>query len=211
MPLPAIPAVARSLALHPGYALAAGAALLAVAALAAATLLLRKRVRWSACLDVPVAVTAGEPAPAGTRPGRALLLGNAVAGPCPPGAERAWLVVVDIANRGLTPVRGSDFRVPLSFTFPGRQVQAAQLSPRWPARRAVLPAVPPAGPRREAAWPGPGLAGSHRSCIQLSGDLLLRPGGRCSVMVVLTGDESLGMAQGGEVRGGTISRDPGDW
>jgi len=208
MPLPAIPAVARSLALHPGHALAAGAALLAAAALAVAVaLLLRKRVRWSALLDMPVAVTAG------SGPGRALLLGDpgpAGEGPCPPGAERAWLVVVGIANHGLTAVRGSDFRVPLTFTFPGRQVRAAQLSPCPAGRRAGLPAMVAAGLPQGTAWPGSGLAASHRSCIQLGSDFLLRSGGRCSVMVVLTGGESLGMAQGGSVAGGTISCAPGD-
>ena len=212
MRLPVIPAMARVLALSLSHVHAAALALAAAVAVAVAfAFLRRKRVTWSACLDMPVAVTSGQPARAGAGAARALLFGEhgpAGTGPCPPGTERAWLVVLGIGNHGLTPVRGTDFQVPLMFTFPGRRVQATQLSLQDAGRAASL------APRMAAAalpgGPGAALAGSHASCVQLGRDFLLRPGGRCSVMLLLTGDESLGITQGGSITGGTITRVPGD-
>lgn len=136
MRLPVIPAIARALTPYLGHVQAAAAALAA-----AIPLLRRKRLTWSACLDRPVAVTSGQPALVGAGASRALLFrehGLADPDPCQPGTERAWLVVLGIANHGLTPVHGHDFRAPLTFTFPGR-VQAARSASRAPTARRACP------------------------------------------------------------------------
>ena len=116
--------LAASLA-HPGYA----AALIAVLAIWGVTAFrARKRITWAVDLDMPVGLAPGQ------APGAAwtMIFGEHSPRPAEPGPDRAaqgWLVLVAVTNTGLMPVRGKDFRAPLVFRFPGREVCAARIRP----------------------------------------------------------------------------------
>ena len=103
-----------------------------------------KRLAWYALLDIPVGLTpsqaaAGEPA-GHILFGETILYYDGLYGPDIGGG---WLVMLAIANKGWPPVRGTDFAAPLTFTFPGRQILSAQISPRPDVRSATRgPASP---------------------------------------------------------------------
>lgn len=192
-----------SLLLHLGYVQAADTALAAVAALCAvAVLLTRKRITWSARLDVPVGFTPG-PAVTGSGPAGTIEFaddGLWDAGPHPPGTGQAWLVILAITNPGLTPVRSADFRTPLTFTFPGRQVHTAQVRPS-PRRRARCPV-----PAACAAPSGPGQP-SDQAAIQLQGGFRLSRNEELTLLAVLSGTPapaSPRIRQQGSLTGGKI-------
>jgi hypothetical protein len=194
---------AASLLLHLGYVQAADAALAAIAALCAvAVLLTRKRITWSARLDVPVGFTPG-PSAAGTGPAGTIEFGDDDpwdADPHPPGTGQAWLVILAITNPGLIPVRSEDFRTPLTFTFPGRQVHTAQVraSPRT-SNRCLVPAA-------GAAPTGPGQP-SDQAAIQLQGRFRLSRNEELTLLAVLSGTPapaSPRIRQEGSLTGGKI-------
>ena len=97
-------AQAAGLLIRPGYAEAACATLAATVAVCAVTVLLtRKRVTWSACLDMPVGFTPGQSSRTGTRLAGTMELaehGLRDSGPHPPGTRQAWLVILAITNPG---------------------------------------------------------------------------------------------------------------
>jgi len=203
---PASAGQAANLLLHPGYAEATVAALAAAAALCAvAVLLTRKRITWSACLDMPVGFTPCQPP--GTSTGSAGTIefadhGLLDAGPHPPGTWQAWLVILAITNPGLAPVRSEDFNAPLTFTFPGRQVHTAQVrpGPQTPAR-AGHPV-----PAAHTARSGPGQPG-HQAAIQLRGGFRLNRNEELTLLAVLSGTpspDSPRIQQEGSLTGGTI-------
>lgn len=200
---------AANLLLHLGHVQAADAALAAVAAVCAvAVLLTRKRITWSARLDMPVGFTPGLSA-AGTGPAGTIEFadhGRGDAGPEPPGTGQAWLVILAITNPGLTPVRSEDFRTPLTFTFPGRQVHTAQVRP-GPRTRAWCPA-----PAARAALSGPGQPGDQ-AAIQLQGGFRLSRNEELTLLAVLSGTPapaSPRIRQEGSLSGGKITANLAD-
>ena len=67
---------------------------------------------------------------------------------------QGWLVLLGITNPGWTRVCGREFRAPLTFTFPGRQIHAARILPdpvAVTARRAAR--APAIGGRQYRAGP----------------------------------------------------------
>jgi hypothetical protein len=157
----------------------------------------------------PPKVADGEPA------GR-ILLGEAGLcndGPYGPDTHGGWLVMLALTNAGWTPVRGSDFVVPLTFTFPGRQILSARISPDPADRAAARPARPPAlclsteSSRRLSS-------GDHsKAHIQVTRDFLLRPRRSCTITAVLSGTpapDSPRVQQGGSLAGGKIVIGEGD-
>src|SRR5215472_5528242 len=187
MPAPAVVAAATPV-IHSGYIQAAAATLLlaALAITAAAGFLARKRLAWQTRVDMPVGLAA--PQAAGTGTACRILLGESGLrhpGPYAGSTEQGWLVVLSITNAGLAPVRDGDFRAPLGFAFPGRQVRATQIlpgpAPRTLGRTPRVPAVRvPAQDGLEASH-----ADTRTTRVQLGGDFLLRPGDTCSLLVVL--------------------------
>jgi hypothetical protein len=202
---------AASLA-HPGFAAAAGAALIAVLAIWAVTAFrARKRITWAVDLDMPVGLAPGQ------APGAAwtMIFGEhspLPAGPDPDGAAQGWLVLIAVTNTGLMPVHGKDFRVPLAFRFPGREVCAARTSPgpgslRPGCRPPVLPTVP-GDPGR-----GTGARSSRAPGIALGSDLLLNRNDAFTLMAVLRGMPARALppvSQEGSLPGGTIAAVPPD-
>lgn len=194
---------AANLLLHLGYVQAADAALAAIAALCAvAVLLTRKRITWSARLDMPVGFTPG-PSAAGAGPAGTIEFaddGLRDAGWHPPGTGQAWLVILAITNPGLTPVGSEDFRTPLTFTFPGRQVHTAQVRANPRTSNGCL--APAAG----AAPTGPGQPGD-RAAIQLRGGFRLSRNEELTLLAVLSGTPapaSPRIRQEGSLTGGKI-------
>ena len=169
-------------------------------------LLNRKSVTWSAYVDMPIGfgpatnaqatseVVFGEP-------------GLCHAGPFQPGEEQAWFVVLSVTNSGIMPISDENFSVPLAFTFPGREVRRAQISPA-PSARAT--ATNPA-PTARADLSGPGRADCQAG-VRLRG-LRLNRNDELTLMVTLTGSPGLDsprIVQEGSLRGGTIAAQP-DW
>ena len=165
-----------------GYLPAAGAALTATLVLTALTVLLtRKRITWHAKLDMPVELTS-------TRTTFGIGLGTTtdhLGGTCTSGRETGWLVVLGISNRGLASVRSDDFSVPMTFTFPGREILATQLLPMPAGSTSGLPLLPPllAAIRSGPVFPASGSAAQ----MQLSYGFLLRPRDGYLIMLVLSG------------------------
>lgn len=203
-----------------GHSPAAAAALIAVVAITAVAItvaLTRKRITCHTWLDMPIGLTL--PQPRGTGTTYEIHLGHAVhgpAGPNPAGAAQGWLVMLAITNPGCAAVRGSDFSAPLAFTFPGREIQATQIrlkpAARSHRRAPVVPAlhVPP------GSCPERGDVSSQPARMQLSGDLLLRPGDLYTALVLLSGtptDDSRRIQQEGSLTSGKITagtgREPG--
>lgn len=111
----------------------------------AIAILARKRLAWHALLDMPVGLTAPEAADG--EPAGHILLGETglcYEGPYGPHAQGRWLVVLAVTNAGWTPILSSDFAAPLTFTFPGRQILSAQISPHPAVRAATRRTHPPA-------------------------------------------------------------------
>jgi hypothetical protein len=69
--------------------------------------------------------------------------GYTLAGPDPDEATEGWLVLATVTNTGLTPVHGRDFRVPLAFRFPGREVCGAPCLPDPASPRSGRRPCPP--------------------------------------------------------------------
>jgi hypothetical protein len=104
-------------------------------------------------------------------------------------------------------VRGKDFTAPLTFAFPGREVQATQVRPRPGARHGKQDTVAARSPGTRGNSREPGPAGNDAARMQLSGDFLLRPGHEYSVMLLLTGTPAGGsrpVPQEGSLTGGKI-------
>ena len=186
MLLPALPEprLTASLIAHAGYAAVAGtAAMTAVAACAVFILLSRRQITWDTRLDMPAGLARQHAAVPGSGLAGRLVLGEPglrYRGPWADGIQHGWLVVVGITNPGPATVRGKDFRAPLAFAFPGRQVHAARLLPE-PARRPAR-----TGPGMPAIRvPGQGAPAAAR--VELTGDFLLRPGDSYSLLLVLSG------------------------
>ena len=200
---------AASLLLHPWYVQAAGAALAAAAATALVTVLLtRKRVTWSACLDMAVGFTPDQPSGTGTGPTGAIEFadhGLSGIGPHPTSTCQGWLVILAITNPGLAPVRSEDFSTPLTFTFPGRQVHAAQVHPGPQTRARPGRPVPAA----QAATSGPGQPGDgDKAAIQLQGGFRLNRNQELTLLAVLSGapsPDSPRIRQEGSLAGGKIT------
>ena len=156
MPAPAVSAAATPV-IHSGYVQAAAATLLLAApAITAVTgFLARKRLVGETWLDMPVGLTAV--LKAGTETPSQLLLGEPEFGYHKPGADstgQGWLVLLGITNPGWTRVCGREFRAPLTFTFPGRQIHAARILPDPVAVKARRAARAPAiGGRQYRAGP----------------------------------------------------------
>jgi hypothetical protein len=168
----------------------------------------RKRLAWHAWLDMPVGLE--PPRTADAEPAGHILLGETSLrndGPYGPDAQRGWLVMLALTNTGWSPVRGSDFVVPLTFTFPGRQILSAQISPDPADQAATRPARPPSlclstGSSRLLS---PGYR--SQACIQVTGDFLLRPRRSCTIAVILSGTpapDSPRVQQEGSLAGGKI-------
>lgn len=193
---------AAGLLLYLGYTQAVGVALAAVAALLAiAVLLTRKRLTWSACLDMPVGSAPGtSTAPAWTLEfaERGLL----AACPHSPGTPQAWLVILAISNPGLSPVRSEDFVAPLTFTFPGRQVHSAEIHPGPRTRaRTGRPAPIASAPTSVPGQPG------RRAAIELQGGFRLRRNEELTLLAVLSGTPAPAaprIRQEGSLTGGKI-------
>ena len=165
-----------------GYLPAAGAALIATLVLTAlAVLLTRKRITWHAQLDMPVELTS-------PRATSGIVLGTTndhPGGARTSGRETGWLVVLGISNRGLAAIRSDDFSVPMTFTFPGREILATQLLPMPAGSSSGLPLLPPppAAIRSGPVFPASGSAAQ----LQLSYGFLLRPRDSYLIMLVLSG------------------------
>ena len=161
MPAPAVSAAATPV-IHSGYVQAAAATLLlaALAITAATGFLARKRLVGETWLDMPVGLTSV--LTAGTETPSQLLLGEPEFGYHKPGADstgQGWLVLLGITNPGWTRVCGREFRAPLTFTFPGRQIHAARILPDPAARTAGRAARTPAiGGRQHRAGPAGDMA-----------------------------------------------------
>jgi hypothetical protein len=141
-----------------------------------------KRLTWSAHLDMPVRLTPPRETAAG--PARSIILGQHEPGE--DGTEPGWLVVLEVRNTGWSPIRGSDFTVPLSCAFPSRQVLAAWISPK--ARDRTTPRVAPAPAIRiQGSSEDPCFGRSEPERIQLGGSFRLRPADSYGIAVILTG------------------------
>jgi hypothetical protein len=152
--------------------------------------LARKRIAWDACLDMPVGLASRQAPGIGMPMTMEIILGERTLGypgPFTAGIQQGWLVVLTIANPGFAPVRGADFSAPLTFTFPGRQIHATQISAAPAARNAGRPLQPPAVHASAGTSREPGPPGSRAARLQVTGDFLLRPGDGCTVMVILSG------------------------
>lgn len=166
----------------------------------------RRRLTWHTWLDMPVGLTLPSAGAAG-----AIHLqspGIAYGGPYPAGIVPGWLAVVGIANPGWSPVRGGDFAAPLAFSFPGRQVAAAQVRPELAAGTGCTPAVRVL-PKGEPPF-RPGGSGAGR--VEVAGDFLLRPGDGCTLTLILTGAPAPhrpAVQHHGALTGGKITSDPG--
>jgi hypothetical protein len=194
-------ALAADLA-HLGYLAAVGTALTAALAGWTVATLARKRIAWAVDLDLPVGLTPG-PSPDAVPTGRSSQDG--CPGPDEPAAE--WLVLVTITNTGHTLVRGGDFRAPLVFGFPGREVCDARLclDPVRPGCLGPHPLVLPAaiGELRHGTVPGSGRV----SGVALGNEMLLRPHGTLKLWAVLRGTPAPGLpavSQEGALLGGAI-------
>jgi len=162
-------------------------------------LLTRKRIAWETYLDMPVGLTFQQEPGTGTP----LIIELHIQEPCP-GPQDGWLVALGITNPGCAPVRGSDFSAPLTFTFPGREIRAAQISPE--------PAGTAASRARHLPSARVSAAGGHAACLEIGGDFLLRPGGSYSVTVILSGTpaaSSSHIQQEGSLTSGKIITRPG--
>ena len=167
----------------------------------------RRRLTWHTWLDMPVGLTLPTASTAG-----AIHLqspGLAFNGPYPAGVVPGWLTLLGIANPGWAPVRGGDFAAPLAFSFPGRQVAAAQVCPEPAARTGRPPGVrllPAAGglPSRPSD--------TSTGHVEVAGDFLLRPGDGCTLTLILTGvpaPHRPAVQHHGALCGGKITSDPG--
>jgi hypothetical protein len=183
-------------------------ALALIAALAgggAAALPARKRVTWAVDLDTPVGITPGR------SPGADWTVifaddGRRSAGPNRDDATEGWLVLVTVTNTGLTAVRGTDFRTPLAFRFPGRQVCDARICPGPPSLRSGsqssgLPAaINDHGPSTaEGSCEAPGVVFGR--------ELLLKRNGALALLALLRGSPVSDLppvSQEGTLPGGTI-------
>jgi hypothetical protein len=181
------------------------AALIATLDGCAAAFPARKRITWAIDLDVPVGLTPGR------SPGAAWTIAFAEHGlrpacPAPDVATQGWLLLVTVTNTGLTPIRGRDFRTPLAFRFPGREVCDARIFPdpadlhsgRQPP---ALPAAINGTGRRtvEDSSQAPGVALGH--------ELLLNRNGVLTLLALLRGTPAHGLppvSQEGTLPGGTI-------
>ena len=122
--------------------------------------LTRKRIAWETYLDTPIGLAQWDEPGTGTATISRILLGKPrprSRGPASAGPSEGWLVILGISNPGRAHVRGADFSMPLTFTFPGREIRATQISPAptVPAASAA-PQLPAA---RVSAANGP--AGRH--------------------------------------------------
>ncbi len=155
---------------------------------AATAFFTRKRLAWHAWLDMPVALTPPHAAAAGLA--CEVLLGEpglCYDGPYAADAVPGWLVLLGISNPGWMSVRGTDFADPLTFSFPGRQVRSAQISPEPAGRTAARPASPPAIRLLAANSPQSRPGDRSPARMQLTGDFLLRPGDGYTVTLLLSG------------------------
>jgi hypothetical protein len=184
----AAPAAAMPV-IHAGHVPAAAAALAALAITAAVGgFLTRKRLAWETCFDMPVGLTAPHGADTG-RPFELLLGEPGLRYPDPwaDSTEQGWIVLLGITNPGCAPVRGRDFRIPLTFTFPGRRIHATRIV-REPSGRAGRPAAGAPAIRlsaRDSAEPSSGAIRPTR--MHFTGDYVLCPNDSYTVMLLLSG------------------------
>ena len=205
-PMPALPGTALAAGLaHPGYAAVGAALIAAVAGWAVTAFPARKQITWAVDLDMPVGLAPGR------SPGTDWTVifaehGLRLADPDPDDATEGWFVLVTVTNTGLAPVRGGDFRAPLAFRFPGREVCDARICP-GPAslRSGRQPSLPPAvidDPGRRTA------GGSSRAPgVALGRELLLNRNGVLTLLALLRGTPVRGLppvSQEGSLPGGTI-------
>jgi hypothetical protein len=196
----------------PGYGWASAALLIAVLAVCAATIIhARKRIAWAVDLDMPVGLVAAHARGADAGTADPMLIGDngaRLARLRAGGTDQGWLVMVAVMNSGLARVRGSDFRAPLTFAFPGREVYAAQIDPA-PARAgrrrsaARLPTL--AAPSSASGWHSTGI--SPGPAIQLGGDMLLNRNDALMLTLILRGTPvavSPRISQEGALAGGKI-------
>jgi hypothetical protein len=169
-----------------GYAMAA--AVLAVLAISAAVFLTRRRLAWESCLDMPI----GLHAPHANRTRTSLELhlaepGLRYPGPRAGSTEQGWIVLLSITNPGCARVRGRDFRIPLTFVFPGRQIHATRIIPE-PSGRPARPAARVPDIRLSAGDSSrPGSTADRPARMHLTGDYVLGPSDSYTVMLLLTG------------------------
>jgi hypothetical protein len=153
-------------------------------------LLNRKSVTWSVYLDIPIGFAPATNAQAATE----VVFGEpglCHTGPFQPGEAQAWLVVLGVTNSGIMPVSDENFSVPLAFTFPGRDVRRAQVSPAPLALAIVTSPAPTARVRLRR--------------------LRLNRNDELTLTVVLTGSSGLDssrIVQEGSLTGGTIAVQP---
>ena len=98
----------------------------------AAGWLSRKRLTCTGHMDMPIGLRSGQGAGASTASRVEILIpatgrNASCAGDRLTGEQDASLVVLVIANSGLTPIRAADFAAPLAFAFPGREIRGAQI------------------------------------------------------------------------------------
>ena len=147
--------------------------------------LARKRIAWETYLDIPIGLEPWHEPGTGTAISR-IVLGKPRSrslGPVGTGPWEGWLVILGISNPGRAHVRGADFSIPLTFTFPGREIHATQISPA-PTAPSASPA--PHLPAARVSIPN-GRVGRHGARLEFGGDFLLRPGDSCSVTLILSG------------------------
>jgi hypothetical protein len=214
MLLPALaePSLAATLIADAGYAAVTGTALMAaVAACAAIVLVIRKRITWDTWVDMPVGLSPQDAAAPDMGRTCELILGRPglrYPDPWTAGAQQGWLVILGITNPGPATVRSGDFTAPLTFAFPGRQVQATQVLPESAGR---LPGRAPAVRMPAQSSPDAGHADIRATRVQLTGQFLLRPGDSYSLLLILTGTPAgrSRIQQEGALAGGKIIPPPG--
>ena len=183
---PAAPAAAPQV-IPSGYIQAVSTALSAPAITAVACFLTRKRLAWETSFDMPVGLDTLHWGETGTP--FELFLGDPGLRYTYPGADsiqQGWIVLLGITNPGWAPIRSRDFRTPLTFAFPGRQVHSTRILPE-PSRRAARQAVRAAAIRLSVDSAQSGGGASRPARIHLTGDYVLRPDDSYTVMLLLSG------------------------
>lgn len=175
----------------PGYSWASAALLVAVLAACAAAIHARKRIAWAVHLDMPVGLAGEHARDANAGTADHIVIGDngaRLAGLRAGATDQGWLVLVAVMNSRSRERARSDFRAPLTFAFPGREVYAAQIGQapartgcrRSAARLPALAALPSA-----SGWPGTGI--SPGPAVQLGGDMLLNRKDALMLMLILRG------------------------
>ena len=163
-------------------------ALAILAFTALAIFVTRKRLAWETCCDMPAGLSAPHGTGTGTSfeppPGEPCLRDP---GACGDGTEQGWLVLLSVTNPGCTRIRGRDFRAPLTFAFPGRQIRATRIVPEAPVQAARPVGNAPAIRLSPGDSLVCGAAVSRPARMYFTGDYVLRPSDSYTVMLVLSG------------------------